>query len=127
MNIEITRIYQHDCTVGVLNFGNLRFFTLELPNLFNKQNVSCITTGEYKTRIINSPSLGKCIEVLGVDNRTYIRIHAGNYTRQIQGCILVGDSLKDIDKDGIIDVTNSVGSLKKIMGAWKTGTKLIIK
>ena len=51
----------------------------------------------------------------GVDNRTWIEIHAGNYTRQIEGCILVGDSLKYLDRDDILDVTNSKNTLGSLM------------
>jgi len=126
-DIVVTRIYQDDCTVGILNYGAMRVFTLELPNKENQTGISCIPEGEYKTRIINSPSLGKCIDVMNVEGRSYIRIHAGNYTRQIRGCLLVGESLKDIDKDGIIDVTNSKATLELLMASWETGTKLIVQ
>lgn len=115
MNITINRIYQPDCTVGVLNCGDFRCFTLELPDKNNRQNISCIPTGKYKLSVINSPSLGLCINVADVTGRTYIRIHSGNFTRQIQGCILVGDSLKDLNSDGIIDVSNSKPTLQKLM------------
>ena len=127
MRITVSRIYQDDCTVGVLNCGDFRCFTLELPDLNNQKNISCIPPGIYSTRIIQSPSLGKCIDVMGVNGRKYIRIHAGNYTSQIEGCLLVGDSLKDINKDGVIDVTNSKATLNKIMDMYETGTKLVIE
>ena len=56
-----------------------------------------------------------CIAVTGVPGRTLIRIHTGNYTSQIQGCILVGDSIKDINRDGILDVTNSKNTFNALM------------
>jgi len=46
-----------------------------------------------------------------------IEIHAGNYTRQIEGCILVGDSLKYLDGDDVLDVTNSKVTLRKLLNA----------
>lgn len=114
--MKLSRIYQEDCTIGILNTGSgLRLLTLELPDLDNQVSISCIPEGTYKYKFIVSPSLGQCIEISDVVGRTYIRIHAGNYTRQIQGCILVGSSIQDIDKDGILDVGNSVASLKKLM------------
>lgn len=113
--IIVNRIYQDDCTIGILNYKGFRCFTLELPNLDNKTNISCIPEGTYKVKPIISPSLGKCIEVSNVINRSYIRIHKGNYTRQIKGCLLVGDSLRDIDNDSIFDVTNSANTLSKLM------------
>ncbi len=112
----IKRLPQNDCTVGILSFNNERCFTLELPDANNASNVSCIPNGRYKCAKIVSPSLGKCIEISGVIDREYIRIHSGNYTSQIKGCVLVGDSLKDINNDGIIDVTNSKATLENIMG-----------
>jgi hypothetical protein len=115
MKVTLHRIYQNDCTVGVLNFGEHRCFTLELPNNNNQQNISCIPEGQYNCVKIKSPSLGHCIEVQGVPNRTFIRIHKGNYTRQIQGCILVGEALKDINADFVIDVANSKAAFDKLM------------
>ncbi len=80
----------------------------------------------YKKRV--SPSRKKeVIELVGVDGRSYIQIHPGNYTRQIQGCILPGLGLKDIDKDGIFDVTNSTAAFNKIMAlAPETGNIEVI-
>jgi len=104
-----------DCTVGVLSFCGLRLFTLELPWLDNEKNVSCIPRGIYRAYIRNSPANGYVLELLDVTNRTHIQIHAGNFTHQIKGCILVGDSIKDINKDGVPDVTNSKNSLAKLL------------
>jgi len=111
--ITIQRIYLDDCTVGVMTSKDFdkKIFTLELPDLDNANNISCIHAGLYECKIINSPSLGKCLEIMRVVGRTYIRIHSGNYTSQIEGCILVGDSLKDFNNDGVIDVTNSADTL----------------
>ena len=115
MKLTINRVYQDDCTLGVLNYYGFRCFTLELPWKDNKSNVSCIPAGTYKCQKIVSPSLGECINVADVTGRTYIRIHKGNYTNQIQGCVLVGDSIRDINGDGIPDVTNSTATLEKLM------------
>lgn len=115
MNIEIQRIYQPDCTLGVLTCGGLRLFTLELPFINNEQNISCIPSGFYKAVLRQSHKNGLVIELLDVPDRSFIQIHTGNYTSQIKGCILVGDSIKDINGDGVPDVTNSVNSLKKLI------------
>ena len=116
MNLKIKRLHLDDCTIGVMEYGiELKLFTLELPWKNNKQSVSCIPSGFYQCKKINSPSLGECIEIENVTGRTHIRIHKGNYTFQIQGCILVGDSIKDINGDMIPDVTNSGNSFDKLM------------
>jgi len=113
--INIKTMHLPDCTVGVLSFCGLRLFTLELPWLDNEKNVSCIPRGIYRAYIRNSPANGYVLELLDVTNRTHIQIHAGNFTHQIKGCILVGDSIKDINKDGVPDVTNSKNSLAKLL------------
>ena len=113
--LTIKRTYLDNCTVGVGTTKDLTFFTLELPDLDNAPNISCIPEGTYKCVRITSPSLGECFDVYNVIDRTYIRIHAGNFTSQIQGCILVGDSLKDINGDGVIDVLNSKDTLNKLL------------
>lgn len=115
MNMTIKRVHQDDCTVGVLNYGDYRCLTLELPYLFNHQNVSCIPPGEYSCIKVVSGKFGECVSIENVTGRKYIRIHYGNYTRDIEGCVLVGDSIKDIDKDGILDVTNSRNTFNKLM------------
>ena len=114
-SVVINRIKQEDCTIGILNYLDFRCFTLELPDLNNTPNKSCIPVGTYYGEKIHSPSLGNCIDICNVTGRTFIRIHAGNYTKQIQGCVLVGDSLKDINNDGIIDIVNSKSTLEKLL------------
>ena len=106
---------QKDCTLGRLTYGDFQCFTLELPWKDNEQNISCIPEGEYKAVKFLSPSKGEVMLLQHVPNRTYIEIHAGNYTRQILGCILVGDSIRFLDKDAIPDVANSKVTLDRLL------------
>ncbi len=125
MNLKLQRIYRKDCTLGILDLVNefspmlpepeFTCFTLELPDLNNQQNISCIPEGKYNCKLIVSPSLGRCIDVQDVYGRTYIRIHKGNFTSQILGCILVGDSIKDLNGDNIPDVASSKETLNALM------------
>lgn len=120
------RIHQHDCTVGILNYGIFaRACTLELPYKSNQQNVSCIPSGYYKAQYRKSPSNGDVLELKNVPDRSFIQIHSGNYTSQIAGCILVGDSTVDINNDGILDVANSKGALEKLL-AWAGKDEFIL-
>lgn len=124
----ISRIYQSDCTVGIINFGDLRAYTLELPWQNNEEGSSCIPAGTYLAKYRLSPSNGDVIELQNVVGRTYIQIHSGNYTSQIKGCILIGDSLRDINTDGVPDVTNSKQTLSALLRwAGKFDFILVIK
>lgn len=111
----LNRIYQKDCTLGVLTLGKFRCFTLELPDLNNASNISCIPEGTYKVTKHKSPSQGDCFKIHDVVNRSDILIHVGNYTSDIQGCILVGDKIADINGDGIPDVTSSNRTLRELL------------
>ena len=116
MQINIKRIRQFDCTLGVLWCDGLRLFTLELPYKNNKKDVSCIKPGEYDAFVAHSnKNGGDVIWLKDVEDRTAIQIHAGNYTTDIQGCILVGNSIADINGDGIPDVTSSKKSLLQLL------------
>jgi len=103
-------------TIGMLEFNGFKCFTLELPWQNNRSGVSCIKSGEYNVVKYVSPSNGNVLLLQDVENRTHIQIHAGNYTRNVKGCILVGDSIKFLDDDGIPDVTNSKNTLARLIG-----------
>lgn len=116
--IVVQTISLDDSTVGVMTYGSsFRCVTLELPNKDNNSNVSCIPRGTYVCEKWTSPSKGECLRILDVPNRTDVLVHAGNYTSQILGCCLVGDSLTDMNADGILDVTNSKKTLEKLLAA----------
>jgi len=115
MQIIIKSIIHDDCTTGFLFCDGLRLATLELPYKDNKKDVSCIKPGSYKAFVRESPTNGTVIQLKGVEGRNYIQIHAGNYTSQIRGCILVGSGFADINGDGVPDVVNSKKSLLQLL------------
>ena len=116
LHIQVRRIYQPDCTIGVLTTNTgLRLFTLELPWIDNKKNISCIPSGDYDAFTRKSDKNGWVIELKNVPFRKFIQIHSANYTSQIKGCIAVGSSLGDINNDGVIDVANSKSSMSKLL------------
>lgn len=140
MRIEIFRnIFEEEQTLGtlkVIDGGEVVFEckTLELGWKDNKKGESCIppsprdNTKTYDAIVLeNSPSFNyEHIWIKDVPNRTYIKIHKGNYYDQILGCILVGEKYYDIDSDGLKDVTNSSNTLDKLMSYFSVGDQFQI-
>lgn len=114
--LKIQRIPMDDCTLGRLTYGDFQCFTLELPWINNERNISCIPMAAgYKGEKYKSHHNGDCIAITNVLDRTHIQIHSANFTRQIKGCIAVGDSIKFLDNDKIPDITNSKNTLKALL------------
>ena len=113
--INIKRWYNDDCTIGRLTIGDFQCFTLELPWKENKRSISCIPEGLYEYTFYDSPKNGYVLQLENVRNRDYIQVHSGNFTYQVEGCILVGDSVKWLNTDKIPDVTNSRDTLNQLL------------
>ena len=77
-------LYDEDGLVSV------RLFTLENPWLDNAPNISCIPVGSYVCKRVISPKYGETFEITGVDGRTHILFHEGNYPSNTMGCVLLG-------------------------------------
>lgn len=98
------------------------FATLELPWKNNENGISCIPPAPggnaiYKMELLDSsPSFPyEHYWIKDVPNRTWIKIHRGNYYTQIEGCILIGYEHRDIQGDDIVDVTNSTQALIELI------------
>ncbi|PXY01417.1 hypothetical protein DF185_07995 [Marinifilum breve] len=83
------------------------FHTLELPWKENKKCVSCIPEGEYKIGLWNTQKFPNTFEIKNVPNRTNILIHKGNFNTNTLGCVLLGLDKKDLNQDGLLDITDS--------------------
>lgn len=101
--------------------------TLELPDLNNLRQKSCIPKGEYTITPRTSPKYGLHFLINNVPNRDTILIHYGNYNTDILGCILVGATHADINGDGFPDVTSSKLTLNKLLKHAPKGFTLIIQ
>ncbi|NDV20004.1 hypothetical protein GO013_11280 [Pseudodesulfovibrio sp. JC047] len=64
--------------------------TLENPWLDNQTNISCIPVGDYICRCVISPKYGETFEIVGVEGRTHILFHWGNFVENTDGCVLLG-------------------------------------
>lgn len=126
MKLELSTIETKSNTIGVMRYNGFECFTLELPWLENAQNISCIPAGTYQCKKHFSHKFGDCVSVNNVAARTHVLIHSGNYTRHTQGCILVGESVKDMNSDGEIDVSNSRITLVKLLAELPREFQLVI-
>ena len=94
-------IRRDDVTLGKLypKVNDFGVFTLERPWKDNQQTISCIPTGVYlckRSMYYGGDGVGgehqdyECFQLQDVPNRTEIKIHIGNYIRNVVGCIVVG-------------------------------------
>ena len=123
-NVVITREYLPTHTLGIVScyneYGNgFSCKSIELAWQNNKKNVSCIPVDNYFCAWTKSSKFSKkkgspvyTYEVRNVPNRSGIRIHSATYVRHLQGCIAFGSSFRDIDKDGILDLTDTVETIQ---------------
>lgn len=103
-------------TLGELLLDGKHFcFTLELPWRDNAVAKSCIPAGTYHCQMMQSPHFGRVYHVLKVNGRSHILIHAGNTTKDTNGCILVGSETGEISKRRA--VLNSRETLKRLHAA----------
>jgi hypothetical protein len=126
MKAQLIRLYQTPIgkepqqTEGILYVldGNKTVFsckTLELPWRDNQRRISCVPDGTYKVVRRSSAKYKNHFHLLDVPNRSLILIHQGNYNHQTMGCILVGKEFRDINKNGLMDVTSSVATMNELL------------
>jgi hypothetical protein len=130
MELLLIRSYYKESTNGAL-FRDTRFvgFTIELPWLDNRRNISCIPEGSYALAPRFSDKFSHHLQVLDVPGRSLILIHpANNAKRDLEGCIAPVTALTGIGKGN-----SSKPQLDKLMAQCyqifdrKEKVKLIIK
>jgi len=113
----------------------LRFATLEPPWLNNVIGKSCIPSGNYSVKPRYSIKYGYHFIVENTSPRELVLFHVGNYmasknpkTKKSDstGCILVGESFKDINRDGELDICSSAAVMKKLLALAPEGFRLEI-
>jgi Family of unknown function (DUF5675) len=114
MRIKITRgSYNTNSITGEL-FVDGRFVchTLELPWKNNQSYVSSIPEGSYPAILrYDKPDKWR-IQLDEVPNRTVVQIHTGNFPSHIEGCLLVGNSVKN-SSNSIHDSGVAYAALKR--------------
>ncbi len=99
MLLTLQRLYLPEATIGFI--PQLKIHTIELPWRNNSVGFSCIPEGRYMLKLRRSPVVERVTkgrylygwEVLDVPNRKYIMWHPGNFARNSEGCICMGDGL----------------------------------
>ena len=131
MKMFITRLPDKDKlqTLGEFTIEGHEFKgkTMELEYNDNKRRISCIPEGTYIVKKRVSLKYGDHFHITDVPNRDTILIHGCNYSRQLLGCIGVGESFIDLDNDGLKDITNSRNTLKKLCEIMPDEFTLVIK
>jgi len=89
MHAEVIRTkYREDGTFGTLYIDDWPVCsTLELPWVNNESEKSCIPTGQYACKRVNSPKHGDTFEITNVPGRTHILFHGANTMSDLLGCI----------------------------------------
>lgn len=88
--------------------------TLELAWKNNAHDVSCIPKGTYKVSLRPFYST-TMYQILDVPGRSGIFFHVGNFWHDVLGCVILGATLSDINKDGQIDVASSKPTVAAFM------------
>ena len=74
----------------------------------NEKMISCVPKGRYTIKLEWSNRFGANLwELKNVPNRSECKLHSANYWNQLNGCIALGLSLRDINGDGEVDATSS--------------------
>ena len=118
MNLKLKREdFTEDSTIGKLYINDVfHCFTLEDKVRDTKiQNITAIPAGKYEVIISYSNRFKQMMPLLlNVPNFQGVRIHWGNYSKDTEGCILVGNSKK------VNFIGNSVAQYKKLFSILKS-------
>ena len=114
--VKVQRFLESDkSTIGKIYINGEHFcYSLELPNKNNEPFISRIPEGTYKCLPYSSKKYPDVVELQNVKNRSKVLIHAGNYPKNTQGCILLGNTFKK----------NYVGGSKKTLQEFFKKTSL---
>jgi len=84
--------YIADGTFGVLFDEEIPFcLTVEREWKGNQRNISCIPTGYYLCKRVQSPKFGDTFEICDVPGRSHILFHMGNIEDDSHGCVITGE------------------------------------
>jgi len=134
-----------EATTGIMQAGDLEFYTIELPWRDNKQGWSCVPAGTYDLIPYNSPTHGPtwclhnpALNVYGrapypIGCRSECELHSANYARQLLGCIALGtdgqpmiDPMTNTVVPAVENSRDAVAELLKLLTPMSSGHTLSI-
>lgn len=124
--LTLKRIYEKTQTRGILTGPGINLVTMELKWLNNLAQKSCIPEGKYVALPRTSPKYGKHFHIQNVPHRDLILVHNCNFASQLLGCVGIGKSFADIDKDGIMDIAASKVALAELVSKFPKGFEINI-
>lgn len=117
-----------DLTITIDGTVVFRAKTLERGWRNNQRGESCVPAGVYPIELEHSNKFKKDLwELKDVPGRSECKFHSANHWRQLNGCIALGKHHKDIDYDGLTDVTNSGETMRKFHKVLNGFTKLTLR
>lgn len=137
MNLKLIRHdFQEKATEGILlDSGEFECYTLEDKDRKLEEGnekvygLTAIPRGEYEIVITHSPAFKRDLPLLlNVPGFEGIRIHKGNYSRNTEGCILVGNTNPKNSNDFIGNSKIAFDKLfNKIQNTINKGEKVFIE
>ena len=123
----VRKWFSDETTIGVLDYGEFRCFTLEdkvRPPGVKVPGMTAIPAGRYRVEITWSNRFRRPMPLLfSVPNFEGIRIHSGNKAEDTEGCILVG---KTRAQDWISDSRKAFDALFELIKADTSPTYITI-
>lgn len=111
----------------IVRDGNEVLFSAPTVENFEKQ----FPAGVYPLVLEYSPAFKRDLwEIKEIPGRSECKIHVANYWHQLKGCIAPGLEHKDINGDGVLDVSTSNHTIDKfhfVMGGIKQTTITVVK
>ena len=109
--------YTPQGTFGRLTAGAVELFTIERPWLNNIRSQSCIPVGDYALNRCTFHRGGyEVYEVMGVPDRSLIKIHIANVMDDILGCIGPGTRLGYVKgKWAVLNSRIALGEFMEVM------------
>ena len=126
--LRIERVSKGRSTLSRWSLGGTSFSCvgIEPPWMNNTPFKSCIPAGVYRAKLSYYNAGGyQAYELLNVEGRTDILIHAANKASQLAGCLAPGEYIDQMDNE--VAVTNSRNTLRDLHAYLDGAVELIVE